>query len=171
MTGCCPNVHRTLTQRWECLKGTGQGRGWGERSHCKSFVGPKLSPPGFNISLWKIMTWRNIVSLSFWTTKWQDALSRWKSCIWPHHPWVESVYHWHFASRKPRTSTNCLIYRHIVRDLLTWGTQSPLEDEEGTASMCMTLNSWILLIIVLEGWTWWLLQYPWKSQILWLFFC
>lgn len=168
MTGCCPNVHRTLTQRWECLKGTGQGRGH-TASH---LLIQSCHPLGLTFLCGKL--WRE-ETLSLCPSEPQNDKMHYQGgslvSIWPHHPWVESVYHWHFALRKPRTSTNCLIYRHIVRDLLTWGTQSPLEDEEGTASMCMTLNSWILLIIVLEGWTWWLLQYPWKSQILWLFFC
>lgn len=46
--------------------------------------------------------------------------------------------------------TDRLIYRCIVRGFLALGTQRPLENEAWVISVCMTLSSWIHLLLFLE---------------------
>lgn len=142
-------------QLWESLKGgTGQGRASKVRrclqalTGCWSQICHLLGLTVLFRKLWLEET------LFFCPSELQnDKIEALLVNIWPHHAWVESINYWHFAPRNPmQVQTDCLIYGCIVSDFLARGTQSPLENEEWAVSLCITLDSWIWLVIIIEGW-------------------
>lgn len=166
MTGYCPNAHRTLMQHWECLKRENGAR-WGFQGQkvftCPLSV-PKLSSSWFNIYFFLNRDLKKRCPFALPNHKITRCTEALFVNIWPLHPWVESVYHWHFASRKCDASTNWLIYRLLSVTFLPEVHKALLKMRYGQFP-CVWPDSWILLIIIIENWTWWPLKHPWK----WLF--